>query len=80
MPAKRSLWAKRIINFNYLINAIHLWASRVIPPARASGTAVEKRDSANLSLYLNLDTLNFDVYNTHYMNSREIIKKLQDDG
>jgi hypothetical protein len=49
MPAKRSLWAKGTINFNYLINTIHLWASRVIPLARASGTVVEKRDSANLS-------------------------------
>jgi hypothetical protein len=52
MPAKRSLWAKGTINFNYLINTIHLWASRVIPLARASGTVVEKRDSANLSYTL----------------------------
>ncbi len=51
MPAKRSLWAKGIINFNYLIITIHLWASRVISPARASGTAGEKRDSANLSYW-----------------------------
>jgi hypothetical protein len=50
MPTKRSLWAKVVINFNYLINTIHLQASRVIPPARTSGTAVEKRDSANPSL------------------------------
>jgi hypothetical protein len=49
MPAKRSLWAKGVINFNYLIITIHLWASRVISPAQASGTAGEKRDSANLS-------------------------------
>ncbi len=49
MPAKRLHWAKVIINFNYLINIIHLQAFRVIPPARASGTAVEKRDSANPS-------------------------------
>ncbi len=37
------------INLNYLINIIHFQASLVITPARASGTAVEKRDSANLS-------------------------------
>jgi hypothetical protein len=49
MPGKRSLWAKETINLNYLINTIHLWASLVITPARASGTAVEKRHSANLS-------------------------------
>jgi hypothetical protein len=55
MPAKRSLWAKGTINFNYLINTIHLWASRFIPLARASGKAVEKRDSANLSF-------GFDIY------------------
>ena len=30
--------------------------------------------------HLNLDTFNDDVYNTHNMNSREIIKKLKDDG
>jgi hypothetical protein len=50
MPAKRSLWAKGIINLYYYINIIHLWTSRVILPAQASGTAVEKRNSANLSL------------------------------
>jgi hypothetical protein len=49
MPAKRSLWAKPIINSNYLINTIHKWASRVFPPARVSGRPVEKRYSANLS-------------------------------
>jgi hypothetical protein len=50
MPAKRSLWAKGTVNFNYLISTIHLWASRVIPLARASETTAEKRDSANLSI------------------------------
>ena len=49
MPAKRPLWDKCTINLNYLINIIHLQASLVITPARASGTAGEKRDSANLS-------------------------------
>jgi hypothetical protein len=50
MPAKQALWEKGAINLNYLINIIHLQASLVITPARASGTAGEKRDSANLSL------------------------------
>ena len=50
MPAKRPLWDKCTINLNYLINIIHLQASLVITPARASGTAGEKRDSANLSI------------------------------
>jgi hypothetical protein len=49
MPAKRPLWENRTIIINYLINIIHLQASLAITPARASGTAVEKRDSANLS-------------------------------
>ena len=49
MPAKRPLWENRTIIINYLINIIHLLASPAITPARASGTAVEKRDSANLS-------------------------------
>jgi len=49
MPAKRSLWPKEIINRNYLINIIHQQEARSIPPARASETAAEKRDSANLS-------------------------------
>ena len=51
MLAKRPLWEKGAINLNYLINIIHLQASLVITPARASGTAVEKRDSAILSKY-----------------------------
>ena len=54
MPAKRPLWDKCTINLNYLINIIHLQASLVITPARASGTAGEKRDSANLSECLTL--------------------------
>gem|GEM_PF-4467378 len=54
MPAKRPLWENRTIIINYLINIIHLLASPAITPARASGTAVEKRDSANLSIYLNI--------------------------
>jgi hypothetical protein len=54
---KRSLWAKGTVNFNYLINTIHSWASRVIPLARASGTVVEKRDSANLSRCAKLETI-----------------------
>ena len=37
MPTKRSLWAKVVINFNYLINIIHLQASRVIPPPGPRG-------------------------------------------
>ena len=49
MPVKRSLWPKEIINRNYLINIIHQQEVRSIPPARASETAAEKRDSANLS-------------------------------
>ena len=49
MPAKRPLWENWTIIINYLINIIHLQASLAITPARASGTAVEKRDSANLS-------------------------------
>jgi hypothetical protein len=49
MPAKRPLWENWTIIINYLINIIHLLASLTITPARASGTAVEKRDSANLS-------------------------------
>jgi hypothetical protein len=49
MPAKRPLRETRMIIINYLINIIHLLASLTITPARASGTAVEKRDSANLS-------------------------------
>jgi hypothetical protein len=49
MPAKRSLWAKGVINFNYLMNIIHFQASRVNFPARASGRPFEKRYSAILS-------------------------------
>jgi hypothetical protein len=49
MPVKRSLWPKETINRNYLINIIHQQEARAIPPARAGGTAAEKRDSANLS-------------------------------
>ena len=49
MPVKRSLWPKGIINRNYLINIIHQQEVRSIPPAQASETAAEKRDSANLS-------------------------------
>jgi hypothetical protein len=49
MPAKRSLWAKGIINLYYLMNVIHFQASRIILPARASGRPFEKRNSANLS-------------------------------
>jgi len=61
MPAKRPLWENRTIIINYLINIIHLLASPAITPARASGTAVEKRDSANLS-YLGLSTTNAMLY------------------
>jgi hypothetical protein len=49
MPAKRSLWAKGIINLYYLMNVTHFQASRIILPARASGRPFEKRNSANLS-------------------------------
>ncbi|MDH3723839.1 MAG: hypothetical protein OER74_20255, partial [Desulfobacteraceae bacterium] len=59
MPAKRPLWENRTIIINYLINIIHLLASPAITPARASGTAVEKRDSANLSIF------RFDYNNCH---------------
>ena len=55
MPVKRSLWPKEIINRNYLINIIHQQEARSIPPARASETAAEKRDSANLSNMDNID-------------------------
>jgi hypothetical protein len=56
MPAKQPLWEKWTINLDYLINIIHFQASLVITPARASGTAVEKRDSANLSLIIKVDS------------------------
>jgi len=64
MPVKRSLWPKEIINRNYLINIIHQQEARSIPPARASETAAEKRDSANLSTRITIvSTLN-KVYST----------------
>ena len=66
MPAKRPLWDKCTINLNYLINIIHLQASLVITPARASGTAGEKRDSANLSYSATIDkTLFYDIKSPH---------------
>ena len=55
MPVKRSLWPKGIINRNYLINIIHQQEVRSIPPAQASETAAEKRDSANLSHICRID-------------------------
>ena len=55
MPAKRSLWSKETINKNYLINIIHRQEVCAILPARASETAAEKRDSANLSSKKSID-------------------------
>jgi hypothetical protein len=65
MPAKRPLWGKWVINLNYLINIIHWQASLVITPARASGTALEKRDSANLSNIKQLDNFFYIAYDHH---------------
>jgi len=62
MPAKQPLWEKWTINLNYLINIIHFQASLVITPARASGTAGEKRDSANLSVGFRLEIFRFVRY------------------